>query len=134
MIFRLALRSLLAHPVRTLVLACGFGLGVSVMATLLGVGEVILDQARSPALVGGGDLVLTTVTGTISSVPWILSSALHGSALERRIAVASPASRATLFLVRNDRTLPIRARAGVPSIESALRDPETSRIASWVDA
>jgi len=31
----------------------GFGLGVSVMATLLGVGEVVLDQARSPALSGG---------------------------------------------------------------------------------
>ena len=58
MILVLARRSLLAHPVRTAMLACGFGLGVSVMATLLGVGEVILEQARAPALVGGGDVIV----------------------------------------------------------------------------
>jgi len=101
MIFRLALRSLLAHPVRTLVLACGFGLGVSVMATLLGVGEVILDQARSPALAGGGDVVLSSETGTIAAARWIVSSALRTGLFKQRIAVASPAGRATLFLVRN---------------------------------
>ena len=44
-------------------LACGFGLGVGVMAMLLGVGEVILDQARSPAIVGGGDVVISSTTG-----------------------------------------------------------------------
>ena len=60
MILRLALRSLLTHPIRTLVLACGFGLGVGVMAMLLGVGEVILDQARSPAVSGGGDVVIAS--------------------------------------------------------------------------
>ena len=49
-----------------LVLACGFGLGVSVMATLLGVGEVILDQARSPAVSGGGDVVIASSTGAAS--------------------------------------------------------------------
>ena len=38
MMLKLAVRSLFAHPVRSAVLACGFGLGVSVMATLLGVG------------------------------------------------------------------------------------------------
>src|SRR5260370_15506117 len=99
MIFRLALRSLVAHPIRSLVLACGFGLGVSVMATLLGVGEVILDQARSPALVGGGDVVLTSVTGTVSSATWILSSALHGRALQRRDSVCCPTNHETLFLL-----------------------------------
>ena len=40
MIARLALRSLLMHPIRTAVLAGGFGLGVAVMANLLGVAEV----------------------------------------------------------------------------------------------
>jgi hypothetical protein len=40
---RLALRSLTAHPVRSLVLAFGFGAGVSVMAILLGVAEVVLQ-------------------------------------------------------------------------------------------
>ena len=40
------------------VLACGFGFGIAVMAALLGVGEVILEQAHSPALEGGGDVVI----------------------------------------------------------------------------
>jgi len=44
MIIRLAIRSLAVRPVRTFVLACGFGLGIAVMAALLGVGEVILEQ------------------------------------------------------------------------------------------
>ncbi len=58
MIGRLALRSLTAHPVRSAVLAAGFGVGVAVMAILLGVAEIVLDQAQSPALVGGGDVVI----------------------------------------------------------------------------
>ena len=65
MIVRLALRSLTAHPVRTAVLAGGFGLGVAVMAILLGVGEVILEQAQSPALVGGGDVVVSSAAGRV---------------------------------------------------------------------
>jgi hypothetical protein len=129
MILKLAWRSLLAHPIRSLVLACGFGLGVSVMATLLGVGAVILDQARSPALVGGGDLVMTSTTGRLPSAKWILSSALGDG-----IAVASPRSRATLFLVRDGQTIPVHAYGGIPSLERALDDPETASMASWIDA
>ena len=56
MIGRLALRSLTAHPVRSAVLAAGFGVGVAVMAILLGVAGIVLEQAQSPALVGGGDV------------------------------------------------------------------------------
>ena len=59
MTFRLALRSFAAQPVRTLVLAGGFGIGIASMAGLLGVGEVILEQSRSPALDGGGDVVVS---------------------------------------------------------------------------
>src|SRR5438132_1649698 len=133
MIVRLALRSLLAHPVRTLVLACGFGLGVSVMATLLGVGEVILDQARSPALAGGGDVVIASETGTVTAASWILSSALRTALFKGRIAVASPTSRATLFLVGTSEPVAIRARGGIPNLERALGDSETSQVAAWVD-
>ncbi len=134
MIFTLALRSLLTHPIRTLVLACGFGLGVGVMAMLLGVGEVILDQARSPAVSGGGDVAIASSTGDLPSARWILSSALRTGGFEKRIAAASPSRRATLYLVRDRRTVPIRATAGIPSLERAIRDPETSSITSWTDA
>ena len=87
MIFRLALRSLLTHPIRTLVLACGFGLGVGVMAMLLGVGEVILDQARSPAVSGGGDVVIASSTGNVPSARWILSSGLETGGLAARAGI-----------------------------------------------
>jgi len=52
MILRLALRSLTTRPLRTAVLAIGFGLGIGVMVELLGVGEVILEQAHAPVLQG----------------------------------------------------------------------------------
>ncbi|HUP40931.1 MAG TPA: hypothetical protein VM115_12485 [Vicinamibacterales bacterium] len=148
MILRLALRSLLTHPIRTLVLACGFGLGVGVMAMLLGVGEVILDQARSPAVSGGGDVVIASSTGDLPSSRWILSSALRTGGFEKRIAAASPSRRATLYLVSENEgsekvgsgfrrtvdTTPIRTTAGIPSLERAIGDPETSSITAWTDA
>jgi hypothetical protein len=134
MIFRLALRSLSAHPVRSLVLACGFGLGVSVMAALLGVGEVILDQARSPAVSGGGDVVIASSTGELPSARWLLSSGLRTGGLDDRISAASPSRRAPLYLVKNSGVLPVRARGGIPSLERAVGDPETSGILSWTDS
>ena len=56
MMLRIAWRSLATRPVRAAVLAAGFGFGISVMAELLGVGHVMLEQARTPALQGGGDV------------------------------------------------------------------------------
>ena len=53
MMLRLVARAFTAHPVRAVVLACGFGFGIAVMAALLGVGEVVLEQAQAPALRGG---------------------------------------------------------------------------------
>jgi hypothetical protein len=134
MILRLALRSLFTHPVRTLVLACGFGLGVGVMAMLLGVGEVILDQARSPALSGAGDVVIASNAGRLPSARWILSSGLRNAGLEGRVRAASPSHRATLYLVRNGRTVPIRAHGGIPSLEREVGDGETAGVSSWTDA
>ena len=128
MILRLALRSLLTHPIRTLVLACGFGLGVAVMAMLLGVGEVILEQARSPEVSGAGDVILASSTGQLPSARWILSSGLQTGNLQGRVAAASPSRRGTLYLVRDGHTFPIRARGGIPSLERAVGDAETAGI------
>ena len=74
MIVRVAVRSLATRPLRTAVLAAGFGLAVAVMAELLGVGEVILEQAHSPALRGGGDLVVTGVLGPLPHARYVLST------------------------------------------------------------
>ena len=83
MIVTLALRSLLSRPVRSAVLAGGFGLGVSVMAALLGIGGVILEQARAPQLAGGGDVVLGGPSGTLTNARFVLSGVL-GSGRSRR--------------------------------------------------
>ena len=134
MIVRLALRSLLSRPLRSAVLAGGFGLGVSVMASLLGVGEVILEQASSPSLQGGGDIIIAGATGKVSSARFIISSAMASPPLEGRVEAASPTSRAMVYLRRDGRVVRIRAQGGIPSLERMLEDAETAGIDSWTDA
>ena len=105
------------------------------MATLLGVGEVILDQARSPAVSGGGDVVIASSTGDLPSARWILSSALRRGGLARARGGSLPSRRATLYLVSH-RSRPdgsagfaclIRAHGGIPTLERAIGDPERLR-------
>lgn len=134
MIVKLAIRSLLAHPIRSAVLAAGFGVGVAVMAILLGVAQVVLEQARSPALVGGGDVVVRGVATGVTAARELLSNTLGTPPLAGRIRTASPRSSATLYLVREDGVLPVRARGGIPSLERSLGDPEVSGATGWVDA
>ena len=130
MILTMAWKSLLAHPIRTVVLGVGFGLGVSVMATLLGVGEVVLDQARSPKLAGGGDLLVTSLAGPVTSARYVLSRVMGDSG----VTAASPRRRADLFLVRSDgHVVPVVAHGGIPSLERRIGDPETAAVAAWVD-
>ena len=133
MILRLALRALRARPARSAALACGFGLGVAVMASLLGIGEVMIEQARAPALRGGGDVVIVGATGQLTSARHVVSSVLQGAAFSARAVAASPSQRAAAYLVRGGRVVPIRAKGGVPSLERALADPETSSVAAWAD-
>jgi hypothetical protein len=128
---RLALRSLTAHPVRSLVLAFGFGAGVSVMAILLGVAEVVLQQAQSPALVGGGDVLIRLNRQVPAQV--LLSGTLQADALRKRTRAVSPFSTTYLFMTGGDAPTRVAVRAGIPSLERALGDPETSSVAAWRD-
>ncbi len=133
MIVRLAVRSLRVRPVRTAILACGFGLGIAVMAELLGIGEVILDQARSPALQGGGDLVVGGAFGSIDSARYVLATVMNSPDLQARIAAASPSRRAALYLIAHGVTVPIVAHGGVPSLERAVGDNEVPAAREWAD-
>jgi hypothetical protein len=136
MILTLALRSLLAHPIRTAVLAAGFGLGVSVMAILLGVGQVVLQQARSPELAGGGDVRVAGSTGRITAARVLLGSVLRSPSLASRVHAASPWRQTMLYLPSSEtvgNATPIRARGGIPSLERALGDRETSDQPNWND-
>jgi len=131
---RVALRSLAARPVRSAVLACGFGFGIAVMAGLLGIGEVILEQARSPDLAGGGDVVVSGFAGRVTSARFVMSSVLGAPPLEGRATAVSPSAGGKLYLVDGDSRVPVDARGGIPSLERALGDPETSGIEAWTDA
>ncbi len=134
MTLRLVLRTLAARPVRTAVLSGGFGFGVAVMAALLGVGDVILEQARSPALRGGGDLVVVGRAGDVTSARYLLSSVIGAPPLAARVAAVSPTQRRPLFLVEGDRVTRLRGRGGIPSLEKAVGDPEVARVGAWTDA
>ncbi|MGE3404144.1 MAG: hypothetical protein AB7K63_16260 [Vicinamibacterales bacterium] len=132
MIGRLAIRSLTAHPIRSAVLGAGFGAGVGVMAILLGVAEIVLDQATSPALIGGGDVVIRMAPQVPARM--VLSGTLQADALRERLTLAAPWHTETLFLVRDDgSTVEVDARGGIPSLERELGDVETAGIASWQD-
>ena len=134
MIVAMAWKTLMAHPVRTAVLGVGFGLGVSVMSTLLGVGEVVLDQARAPALAGGGDLVVSGASGPVTSARFVLNTLRRPREAVGAAVLVSPRLRANLYLVRHAAVVPVRARGGIPSLERALGDPETTHVDTWVDA
>ena len=131
MISRLALRSLTAHPVRSAVLSIGFGAGVAVMAILLGVAQIVLQQAQSPDLVGGGDVVIRIARQIPASL--VLSGTLQADALRTRIVTAAPTQTADLYLSHGGKRIRVAARGGVPSLERGLGDRETSGVDAWRD-
>jgi hypothetical protein len=136
MIVRLAFRSLAVRPIRTVVLACGFGLGIGVMAALLGVGDVILEQARSPQLEGGGDMVVSGAFGEIDNGRFVLSAVrgLRQDSNRPWTVAASPSRRTSLYLMGPEGATPVVARGGVPSLERAVGDREAAGVAAWVDS
>ncbi len=131
---RVAWRSLATRPVRAAVLMAGFGFGVAVMIDLLGVGHVMIEQAQSPALAGGGDLVLTSLYGSIDSARFMLSSVLRTGDVGSRVTARSPSRESRVFLMTGRGPLAITAHGGIPSAEHQLPDPETGLISNWRDA
>jgi hypothetical protein len=128
---RLAFRSLTAHPVRSAVLAAGFGVGVAVMAILLGVASIVLEQAQSPALVGGGDVNIRLSLAVPPQV--LLSGTLQSDALRRRVRAAAASHTTDLFLLHGGKSTRVAARGGIPSVERELGDPEVTAISAWRD-
>jgi hypothetical protein len=131
MIGRLALRSLTAHPVRSAVLAAGFGVGVAVMAILLGVASIVLEQAQSPALAGGGDVTIRLSLTTPARL--LLSGTLQSDALRPRVRAAGASHSTDLYLVTQGRSVRVAAYGGIPSLEKAVGDPESLQVAAWRD-
>jgi len=127
---RLAVKSLALQPVRSAVLACGFGAGIAAMAGLLGIGEVILEQSHAPALQGGGDVRVSGQTGELPNARFVTRTI----AASGRAAVVAPSIAERVYMLREDgETVPVFVRAGIPSLERALGDPETADVAVWRD-
>src|SRR5688572_7374642 len=131
MIGRLAVRSLTAHPVRSAVLAAGFGVGVAVMAILLGVAGIVLEQAQAPALAGGGDVQIRVSLAVPARL--VLSGTLQSDALRPRIRAAAASHTTEVYLLHGGKSTRVAARGGIPSLERALADPETARVDAWRD-
>jgi hypothetical protein len=133
MMLRLALRSLTTRPLRSAVLAAGFGLGIGVMVELLGVGEVILEQAHSPALQGGGDVIIRGEFGPLTGARFMLEEVLGSTRLRGRIRAASPSRAGTVYVIGHGDPIAVAVRGGIPSLERAIGDPEISAQAGWQD-
>ena len=131
MIGRLAFRSLTAHPVRSAVLAAGFGVGVAVMAILLGVAQVVLEQSRAPALVGGGDVVIRLAPEVPARL--LMTGALQSDAIRPRVVAAAPTHTMRLYLRHGGRSIAVSARGGIPSLERQLGDEEVASAPDWRD-
>jgi hypothetical protein len=131
MIGRLALRSLTAHPIRSAVLAAGFGVGVAVMAILLGIAGIVLEQAQSPALVGGGDVNIRLSPAVPPQL--VLSGTLQSDAIRPRVRAAAASHTTDLFLLHDGKTIQVAARGGIPSVERELGDPEITGMEVWRD-
>jgi hypothetical protein len=130
-ILRLAVRSLATRPVRTAVLACGFGFGIAVMAALLGVGDVILEQAHSPALEGGGDVVIAGRFGALENGRFLIGSVLGSPDVAAQTTAVSPWARDTLYLLKNGRATPVSVTGGLPDAERAVAGRGGDAPAGW---
>src|SRR5262245_5448979 len=123
MIGRLALRSLTAPPIRSAVLAAGFGVGVAVMAILLGAAGIVLEHAQAPALAGAGAVLIRLSFPVPARL--VLAGTLQSDALRSRIRTAAASHTTDLFLLHNGTAPRVAAQGGIPSLERALEDPET---------
>ena len=134
MILRMALRSLATRPVRTAVLACGFGFGIAVMAALLGVGDVILEQAHSPALDGGGDALLRGRFGDLENARFLIASVLGAADVAAQTVAVSPWKKADLYLMKDGRATAVTVTGSLPSAERAVGIHEAADLPDWRDA
>ncbi|NIR43744.1 MAG: hypothetical protein GWN99_07265 [Gemmatimonadetes bacterium] len=150
MIGRLVLRHLALHPIRSLVFVGAYAAGVSVMLSLLSIGEVMLEQSRDEELVGGGDITVvpagvdleTLRTGGavyfgIQESRFIARGILGGPRLEEEVETVGPwiEDRAVYVRVREgEAPVAVRASGQVPSAARALGAAPTLVEGRWADS
>jgi hypothetical protein len=102
------------------------------MAILLGVAEVVLDQAQSPLLAGGGDAMISGASGAITAPKALIANTLQAPPLAERVQAIAPWSVGTLYFLGDNGTIPVKVKGGIPSQEHSLGDPEVTS-AGWMD-
>jgi hypothetical protein len=148
-IARLALRSLVHRPRRSLLLLLGYGLGVGVMIVLLAIGEALLMQARDERLVGGGEVTVlpeglnveVMKTGgvgglffSIDNARFIYRQLLAAPRLAGAVAVAAPQITGKLLYLRTARgEYAVRATGEIPSHSAAVGAVPPLVAGAWRD-
>ena len=94
------------------------------MAILLGVAEVVLQQAQSPLLVGGGDVVVAM--GRDTPAPLLLAARCRPRRCGTACAWPRPPTPPTCISRYAGARARVDGRGGIPSLERALGDPETA--------
>ena len=96
------------------------------MAILLGVAQIVLQQAQSPDLVGGGDVVIRVGRQIPASL--LLAGTLQADALRTRIATAAPtADRGPLSVAAADKRIRVAATRRGPEPRARARRPRDER-------
>lgn len=150
MIGRLVLRHLALHPVRSLVFLGGYAAGVSVMLALLSIGEVMVEQSRDEAWVGGGDITVvpsgvdleTLKTGGavffgIEQSRFIAREILGGPRLRESVEAVAPWLQDRAIYVRGrdmDAPVAVRATGLIPSAARALYSAPELLNGAWGDS
>jgi len=149
MLIVLAVRHLLVHKGRSLLLLLGYGLGVAVMVVLLSVGAAMLEQSRDVALVGGGEVTVLPLgidveairTGGASGMFFgidrarfltrqLLGGPRHAGVMR---AVSPTIENKLVYLGAHGRVVPVRAGAELPSRARAVGAGLPVREGTWQD-
>jgi hypothetical protein len=150
MIFRLVLRHLTLHPIRSLVFVGAYAAGVSVMLALLSIGEVMVEQSRDEQWIGGGDITIvpsgidleTLRTGGavffgIDQARFIARAVLGGGRLADRLAAVAPWIDDRAVYLRQsggEAIVALRSNGQIPSAARALGAAPEILSGSWIDS
>ncbi|HSG80859.1 MAG TPA: hypothetical protein VLC48_01310 [Gemmatimonadota bacterium] len=150
MILRLVVRHLALHPVRSIVFVGGYAAGVSVMLALLSIGEVMVEQSRDEAWVGGGDITVVPAGVDLETLRlggaaffgieqsrFIAREIITGPRLDPQIEAAAPwIEDRAVYLRRRADTVPVAVRASgqIPSTARTLGAAPDVVAGSWQDS
>lgn len=150
MIRQLAFRNIAYRPWRSLLLFCGYGIGVAVMVVLLSIGEALLSQARNEKLVGGGSITvlpegLDVEVMKTGGIGGLFFSIDHATFLYRQLfasprfareisAVAPQIEERLLYLRAPDgRQYAVHASGEIPSTTRAVGAAPELAAGTWND-